>query len=270
MNTTTDDTANQGLPETELANSQKDCPRTAIKPTHQWNSEDGQKPRRSNVEKWLFGILLLWPPFVLICDTVGTAVGMPFADYLVFFGSPVVAAILAGIAIRHYPATRKFLKTLVGLLLITTVLWGGFFQCASLAHKEKLRSTMKHTYFAYFDAKPLLSMPRVTLITYRSVVSQPLFPVSDADANATLRGALVGVFGYASLCLSPYTPMLGPYYLLLMLITSPFLAIPIFWLWVVLSVLYVVLPSRAWGWIGNTLRRGWSVIRRRTSGNAPV
>jgi len=188
---------------------------------------------------------------------------MPFADYLVFFGSPVVAAILAGFALRRYPATRKFLKTLVGLLLITTVLWGGFFQCASLAHKEKLRSTMKHTYFAYFDAKPLLSMPRVTLITYRSVVSQPLFPVSDADTNATLRGALVGVFGYASLCLSPYTPMLGPYYLLLMLITSPFLAIPIFWLWVVLSVLYVVLPSRTWKWIGNTLRKAWSVVQHR-------
>ncbi len=249
MNAATDDAANQGLPETELVNSQEDCLRTAIKPTHQWYTEDGQKPRRSNVEKWLFGILLLWPIVVLVCDTVGTVVKMPFADYLVFFGSPVVAAILAGIAIRHYPATRKFLKTLVGLLLIATVLWGGFFQCASLAQEEKLRSTMKHTYFAYFDAKPLLSMPRVTLITYRSVVFDPLFPFSDTYVDKSLRGALVGVFGYASLCLSPYTPMLGPYYLLLMLITSPFLAIPIFWLWVVLSALYVVLPQGAWGWI---------------------
>ena len=244
---------------------QEDPMRTTVKPVHQWTPVDGENPRKSRIEKWLFGILLLWPIFVLICDTVGTVVKMPFADYLVFFGSPVVAAILAVFALRRYPVTRKFLKTLVGLLLIATVLWGGFFQCASLAHEEKLRSTIKHTYFAYFDAKPLLSMPRVNLITYRTLVSQPLFPVSDADANATLRGALVGVFGYASLCLSPYTPMLGPYYLLLMLITSPFLAIPIFWLWVVLSVLYVVLPSRTWGWTGSALRRAWSMIRRRKS-----
>jgi hypothetical protein len=234
-------------------NNQEDPMRTTVKPVHQWTTTDGQKPRRSNVEKWLFGILLLWPIFVLICDTGGTVVKMPFADYLVFFGSPVVAAILAGIAIRHHLATWKFLKTLVGLLLIATILWGGFFQCASLAHKGKLLSTMEH------------ATPRVTFITYRTLVSRPLFPVSDADANATLRGALVGVFGYASLFLSPYTLMLGPYYLLILLITPPFLAFPIFWLWVILSVLYVVLPSRTWKWIGNTLRRAWSVIQRKKS-----
>jgi hypothetical protein len=104
--------------------------------------------------------------------------------------------------------------------------------------------------------------PRVTFITYRTLVSQPLFPVSDADANATLRGALVGVFGYASLFLSPYTPMLGPYYLLILLIIPPFLAFPIFWLWVVLSVLYVVLPQRAWGWMKSSVVRGWKRVRQ--------
>jgi len=230
--------------------NQEDCLRNTTKQVHQWTPADGENPQKPRIAKWLFGILLLWPIFVWICGMLGAAVQKPFTDYLVFFGSPVVAAILAGIAIRHYPATGKFLKTLVGLLLIVTILWGGIFQCVSLAHKEKLLSTMEHT------------TPRVTFITYRTLVSQPLFPVSDADANATLRGALVGVFGYASLFLSPYTPMLGPYYLLILLITPPFLAFPIFWLWVLLSVLYVVLPQRAWGWMKAEVVRTSANLRR--------
>lgn len=228
--------------------NQEDCLRDTTKQVHQWTPADGENPQKPRIAKWLFGILLLWPIFVWICGMLGAAVQKPFTDYLVFFGSPVVAAILAGIAIRHYPATGKFLKTLVGLLLIVTILWGGIFQCVSLAHKEKLLSTMEHT------------TPRVTFITYRTLVSQPLFPVSDADANATLRGALVGVFGYASLFLSPYTPMLGPYYLLILLITPPFLAFPIFWLWVVLSVLYVVLPRRAWARMKAAMVQGLRVV----------
>ena len=230
--------------------NQEDCLRNTTRQVHQWTPADGENPQKPRIAKWLFGILLLWPIFVWICGMLGAAVQKPFTDYLVFFGSPVVAAILAGIAIRHYPATGKFLKTLVGLLLIVTILWGGIFQCVSLAHKEKLLSTMEHT------------TPRVTFITYRTLVSQPLFPVSDADANATLRGALVGVFGYASLFLSPYTPMLGPYYLLILLITPPFLAFPIFWLWVLLSVLYVVLPQRAWGWMKAEVVRTSANLRR--------
>lgn len=236
--------------------NQEDCFRNTTRPVHPWTPADGENPQKPRIEEWLFGMLLAWPIFLLICDTVGTVVKVPFVDYLVFFGSPVVAAILAGIAIRHYPATRKFLKTLVGLLLIVTILWGGFFQCASLAHTGKLLGTMEDTYTNYSDAKPSLSTPRVALITYRTTVFQPLFLVSDADANATLRGALVGVFGYASLLLSPYTPMLGLYYLLILLITPPFLAFPILWLWVLLSVLYVVLPPRAWEWIKAALVQG--------------
>ncbi len=235
--------------------NQEDCLRNTTRPVHPWTPADGENPQGPRIEKWLFGMLLAWPIFVWICGMLGASVQKPLTDYMVFFGSPVVAAILAGIAIRHYPATRKFLKTLAGLLLITTILWGGFFQCASLAHKGKVLDTIEQTYTKYADAEPPLSMPRVIIITYRTLVSQPLFPVSDADADATLRGALVGVFGYVSLFLSPYTPMLGPYYLLVLLITPPFLALPLFWLWVVLSILYVVLPPRAWGWVKSMVVR---------------
>jgi hypothetical protein len=53
---------------------------------------------------------------------------------------------------------------------------------------------------------------------------------------------------------------------LLLLVLSPsWLTIPVFWLWVVLSALYVVLPQRAWKWTGNALRRGCSVVWHRKS-----
>jgi hypothetical protein len=190
----------------------------------------------------------------------GASVQKPFTDYIVFFGSPVVAAILAGVAIRHYPATRKFLKMLVGLLLVLTILWGGFFQCASLAHKGKLLSTMEHIYATNSSAMPSLSTLRVKFFTYGTLVSQLPFPISDADMDGTLRGVLVGVFLYASLLLSPYTPMLGPYYLLVLLIIPRFLALPIYWLWVVLSILYVVLPARAWTWMKDGAKLLWRRI----------
>lgn len=53
---------------------------------------------------------------------------------------------------------------------------------------------------------------------------------------------------------------------LLLLVLSPsWLAIPVFWLWLVLSVLWVVLPPKAWKWTGDALQRSWSAIRRRKS-----
>lgn len=242
--------------------NQEDCLRNTTKQVHQWTPADGENPQKPRIEKWLFGMLLAWPIFLLICDTVGTAAGMPFADYLVFFGSPVVAAILAGIAIRHYLATWKFLKTLVGLLLIVTILWGGFFQCASLAHEGKLFSTMEHTYTSYSNAEPSLSTPRVIFITYRSVVFDPLFPFSDTYVGKSLRGAFFVVYYYTYLILYAYTPMLGLYYLPILLITPRSLALPVFWLWVALSVLYIVLPQRARAWMKAALVQGWKKMMK--------
>ena len=233
--------------------------RTAVKQVHQWTTLDSDSPRRRNIEKWLFLAMFVWPVINLVI--AGVFLLGQFGDYVLFFGSPVVAAILAGIALRRYPATRKFLKTLVGLLLITTVLWGGFLRCTSLAHQGKLLSTIEHTYSTYSDAEPSLSMPRVIFSTYYPLVDQPLFHVGPPDANATLHGTIVGMFGYTSLFLYPYASMLGPYYLLLLLITPSFLAFPVFWLWVVLSVLYVVLPSRVWGWLGDRVKLLWKRIR---------
>jgi len=101
-------------------NNQEDPMRTAVKQVHQWTTAEVENQRRSSIQKWLFWAMFLWPVIMVMVSVFGQ-----FGDYVLFFGSPVVAAILAGFALRRYPATRKFLKTLVGLLLITTVLWGG-------------------------------------------------------------------------------------------------------------------------------------------------
>src|SRR5659263_674582 len=103
-------------------NNQEDPMRTAVKQVHQCTTAEVENQRRSSIQKWLFWAMFLWPVIMVMVSVFGQ-----FGDYVLFFGSPVVAAILAGFALRRYPATRKFLKTLVGLLLITTVLWGGDF-----------------------------------------------------------------------------------------------------------------------------------------------
>ena len=63
------------------------------------------------------------------------------------------------------------------------------------------------------------------------------------------------------LVVSQYSLLTGPYFVLLLLITPSFLALPVFWLWVVLSVLYVVLPQRAWLWMKSSVVRGWKRVR---------
>jgi len=39
---------------------QEDPMRTTVKPVRQWTTMDGKSARKSNIEKWLFGVVLLW------------------------------------------------------------------------------------------------------------------------------------------------------------------------------------------------------------------
>jgi len=61
--------------------------------------------------------------------------------------------------------------------------------------------------------------------------------------------AFVPVFRWT--IFTPYAFMTSVPILLLLLIIPHFLALPVFWLWVVLSALYVVLTSRAWKRMGS-------------------
>lgn len=58
--------------------------------------------------------------------------------YLAYVGSPVVAAIIVVIALRHYPASRPFLKGFALVILVATALVGGFYHCATIASHGSL------------------------------------------------------------------------------------------------------------------------------------
>jgi hypothetical protein len=60
----------------------------------------------------------------------------------------------------------------------------------------------------------------------------------------------------------PFASMTALPCFLLMLITPSFLALPVFWLWVVLSVLYVVMPQKAWGWMRDKAKLLWKRVGR--------
>lgn len=218
------------------------------------NTSDADARTSSLVGK-LGRILFWWSPALLVFGTIVQAAGGQWGDSLSYLGSPVLAAIMIVIAVRHYPASRRFLKWFVAITLVATILFGGFFQCASLAYKGKLVSAMEHTYTNYSNAEPPISTSRAVLTTYMDMVLDPLFPISDGYFDQSLRGVFFAVYYFAYQILYAYIPMLGPYYLLILLITPSFLALPIFWLWVVLSILYVVLPQRAWGWMKAALIR---------------
>ncbi|MEN6387867.1 MAG: hypothetical protein ABFD13_03090 [Candidatus Cryosericum sp.] len=72
--------------------------------------------------------------------------------------------------------------------------------------------------------------------------------------------AFVPVFRWT--IFTPYAFMTSVPILLLLLIIPHFLALPVFWLWTVLSVLYVVLTSRAWKRMGASVHEWWKKLRR--------
>jgi hypothetical protein len=51
----------------------------------------------------------------------------------------------------------------------------------------------------------------------------------------------------------------------LLIVVPSWLVLPVFWALVTSGILYVLLPSRAWNWMGGALQGVWSVIRSRKS-----
>jgi len=70
---------------------QEDPMRTTVKPVHPWTTAEGDNPRKPSTRKWLFWAMLLWPVIMVM-----VSIFAQFADYLMFFGSPVVAARIEG------------------------------------------------------------------------------------------------------------------------------------------------------------------------------
>lgn len=164
--------------------------------------------------------------------------------------SSVVAVIVVVIAVRHLPAARPFLRKFVAFLLLMTLLGGGFYFCATLSHERSLWSSLSTSTNteSLANPSPRLSPPIEVLGIPYSMISNGRW---NLIASSNILPALI--FPFASMTALPC--------FLLMLITPSFLALPVFWLCVVLSALYVVLPERAWGWMKSSVVRGWKRAR---------
>ncbi len=154
-------------------------------------------------------------------------------EYVMFF-SPIVTAVFVVTALRHRPVLHRLLRVVVGVSLVVAVLTN--YMCATAASGGDFLNVLKGS-IRYPDRSLLGKM----LGPYDRFVALPSFVGPLADYPTPLMLLFVGVKHWSLLA--------SPYFLLLMVITPSGLALPLFWLWVVLSILYVVLPPRSWRWM---------------------
>ena len=164
--------------------------------------------------------------------------------------SSVVAAIVVVSAVRHLPVARPFLRKFVALLLLMTMLGGGFYSFATMSHNKQLCSSLSISLNQENQQNPATRIsPLIEIlgIPYLSIDGRGWKGIDRSGAFLTL------IYPFASMTALPC--------FLLMLITPSFLALPVFWLLIVLSILYIVLPQRAWLWMKSSVVRGWKRVR---------
>jgi len=167
-------------------------------------------------------------------------------EYVMFF-SPIVTAVFVVTALHHRLVLHHLLRVVVGVSLVVAVLTN--YACAAAASGGDCLNVLKGS-IRYPDRSLLGKM----LGLYDRFVALPSFAGPLADYPTPLMLLLVGVKHWSVLA--------SPYFLLLIVITPSSLALPVFWLWAVLSVLYVVLPQRAWAWMKATMIHGLRVVLR--------
>jgi hypothetical protein len=174
--------------------------------------------------------------------------------YLAYVGSPVVAAISVVIALRHYPASRPFLKGLVAVIRVATALVGGFYHCATITSHGSLLKAIEaaantSTGISSFSSSFLTQLPisRFNAVFYYllGMVYSPWMPL-----------ARVVPVGY----LLNLAAMPWPALVLLMLITPRVLAMPVFWLVMLVGILYAM-PQQAWAWMKTVAVHIYSTIK---------
>ncbi|MHB8070417.1 MAG: hypothetical protein ACYDHF_00495 [Candidatus Cryosericum sp.] len=177
-----------------------------------------------------------------------------YGAYLAYFGSPVVATIILVIALRHYPASRPFLKGFALVTLVATALVGGFYHCATITSHGSLLKAVKDaanmsTGISSFSSSFLTQLPvskfNAAFYYLLGMVYSPWMPLAS--------GVPVGYL--PNLAAMPW-----PALVLLMLITPRVLAIPIFWLVMLLGVVYAV-PHQVWALIRTLAIRAYSGIK---------
>jgi hypothetical protein len=239
--------------------NQEDPMRTTIKPVQQWTTTDSENLRSPKIGGTLGSILVLLGVLMVaaIMVSFNSAKYRVTCVLTVAVAASIVATIVVIVALRHMPVTRPFLKKFVALLLLTTLVLGGFYECALLAREGSLWRMLGDVFEE--ETHSSVTVPQVL-----AALSLPISGVFDFSANHISELSRWVPFTVILLC-EPYEAMFAPYFVLVLLITPPFLAIPFFWLWVTLSALYVVLPARAWKWMGNILQRAWFAVRRTRS-----
>jgi len=216
--------------------------------------------RKVSVGARLTMALLCW---FAVLMTFGVAVRiMPsytmwkYGAYLAYFGSPVVATIIVVIALRHYPASRPFLKGFALVILVATALAGGFYHCATIASHGSL-------------------LKAIELAANTSTGISSSFPSSLSPTQLPISKFNAAFYYLLGMVYSPWMPlarvvpvgyllniaaMPWPALVLLMLVTPRVLAMPIFWLVVLLGSLYAV-PQQAWVWMKTGALRMYSGIK---------
>lgn len=169
----------------------------------------------------------------------------------------IVAAVVVIVALRHLPITRPFLKKFVALLLLTTTVLAGFYECAVLAREGSLWRMLGDVFEEEIHGS--VSVPPV--LATLSLPMSGVFKFSGDHISDLSRS----VPYIAILFCEPYEAMFALYFVLILLITPPSLALLVSWLCAVLSVPYAILPSKTWQWMAHTRQRIWSVIQRRKS-----
>jgi len=99
-------------------NNQEDPMRTTVKPVHQWINMEGEDLQRRKIEKWLFGAMFSWPVILLVLHT-----GLLYS-LVAYYGFPIFTTILIGIALRYYPASRRFLQWFAAVILVIALYMG--------------------------------------------------------------------------------------------------------------------------------------------------
>jgi len=206
------------------------------------------------LERQLIWLLLLWSPALLairmlaVYTNRGNILNSPLL-WLYEIGmllSPIVAAVLVVIALRHHPVLHRFLKVAAAFSLCLMVLTN--YTSASIASHGGFFQGWTKDYNLY----PSFPLADKLVGLFTKYVTLPTFlgPLTDQNMPLLLFYTMI----------QQYSLLTGPYFLLLLLIAPSSLALPVFWLWVVLSALYVVLPRRAWGWTRDRAKLLWKRI----------
>lgn len=223
---------------------------------------DTDKEERTRIiSNALIALLLLWAVLLYVMYRVavgqnrGTLFDVPLfkANQIGLLVYPILTVVLVIVALTRKPAARRFLKFMAAFALI--VAFSANFYCAKAVSNGTLVQTLSENVSKWSETGhgTLAPLPNRLLGLYYAFPAWPKWvPLSDQNILALVMVMSEEFF----LC------SVHPLFLLLMYLTPSFLAFPVFWLWVVLSVLYVLLPQGAWGWMKSSVVRGWKRVRQ--------